>query len=120
MYFLLEGSGIRTPSSLVGSAHLKGYTQKIGACDALHAETWGMENLNGATPILIRQIQEHINFDWQIQFRHTWREDNRSVDWLANRSLVHNSFGVIPLETPPKDLHSTLFSDIFRACMPKN
>jgi ribonuclease HI len=73
---------------------IQGYTQKISACDALHAKMWGMYmamnlarrqgitqlivesdskllidmvtgrcNLNGAAPILIRRIQEQINFD---------------------------------------------------------
>ncbi|GAU35182.1 hypothetical protein TSUD_319920 [Trifolium subterraneum] len=130
---------------------IHGYTQKIGACDALHAEMWGMYvgmnlarrqgvtrlilesdskllvdmvtwrcNLNGATPILIRRIKGLIDFDWQIQFKHTWREGNRSADWLANHSLVHSSFDVISLETPPRELQSVLFDDIFGACMPRN
>jgi ribonuclease HI len=130
---------------------IQGYTRKIGALDALHAEMWGMYagmtlarrqgitqlivesdfkllidmvtwrcNLNGATPILIRRIQENINFDWWILFRHTWREGNRSADWLANHSLVHSSFDVILLENPPKDLQSILFDDFSVAYLPRN
>ncbi|MCI40821.1 hypothetical protein A2U01_0062054, partial [Trifolium medium] len=44
----------------------------------------GRCNLNGDTPILIRRIQELINMDRQTQFQHTWREGNRSADWLVN------------------------------------
>ncbi|GAU47272.1 hypothetical protein TSUD_280950 [Trifolium subterraneum] len=77
-------------------------------------------NLNEATHILIRRIKGLIDFDWQIQFKYTWREGNRSVDWLANHSLVHSSFDVISLETPPRELHSILFDDISGACMPRN
>jgi hypothetical protein len=44
--------------------------------------------LNGATPILIRRIQEFISMDWQTQFQHKWREGNRSANWLANHSLM--------------------------------
>ncbi|GAU33771.1 hypothetical protein TSUD_393330 [Trifolium subterraneum] len=99
---------------------IHGYTQKIGACDAMYAEMWGICNLNGATPILIRRIKGLIDFDWQIQFKHTWREGNRNTDWLANHSLVHSSFDVISLETPPRELQSILFDDISGACMPRN
>jgi ribonuclease HI len=83
---------------------IQGRTQKIGTCDSLHAEMWGMYvglelarrkgvthlivesdskilidmvtgrcKLNGATPILLRRIQELISMDWQTQFSHTWR-----------------------------------------------
>ncbi|CAJ2642253.1 unnamed protein product [Trifolium pratense] len=129
---------------------IQGYTQKIGTCDSLHAEMWGMYagmelarrkgithlivesdskllidmvtgrcNLNGATPIMIRRIQELINMNWQTQFQHTWREGNRSADWLANHSLMQDSFDFITLETPPIDLQNSLFADISGVSMPR-
>jgi hypothetical protein len=33
----------------------------------------GRCKLNGATPILLRRIQELISMDWQTQFSHMWR-----------------------------------------------
>ncbi|PNX87060.1 hypothetical protein L195_g043145 [Trifolium pratense] len=74
-------------------------------------------NLNGATPILIRRIQELISRNWQIQFKHTRREGNLSGDWLVNHSFTHNPFDVMMLETPPRELQSILFDDISGVCM---
>lgn len=80
----------------------------------------GRCNLSGAIPILIRRIEELLNMNWQFSLKHMWREDNRSIDWLANHSLNYSSFDVINLEDHPIDLQSILFDDIFGACMPKN
>ncbi|PNY13092.1 nucleic acid binding protein [Trifolium pratense] len=75
-------------------------------------------NLNGVTSILIRRIQDLISRNWQIQFKHTRRKGNRSADWLPNHSFTHNSFDLMMLETPPRELQSILFDDIYGACMP--
>jgi ribonuclease HI len=109
---------------------LKGYARKIGSCDALHAEMWGMYigmdlarrqgithlqvesdskvlvdmvtgncNANGNVPTLIRRIRDLKNMNWQVQINHTWREGNRSADWLANFSFNFNSFDLHVMES---------------------
>ncbi|MCI15909.1 hypothetical protein A2U01_0037049, partial [Trifolium medium] len=67
-------------------------------------------NLNGATPILIRRIQDLINRNCQIQFKHTRREENRSANWLLCLMM---------LEIPPRELQDILFDDISRTYKPK-
>jgi hypothetical protein len=57
--------------------------------------------------------------DWQTQFQHMWREGNKNADWLANHSLMHESFDFITLETSPIDLQSILCADISKASMPR-
>jgi ribonuclease HI len=47
--------------------------------------------MNGTTSVLIQFIQNILNRNWRIQVHHTLREDNRSVDWLANFNLTMNS-----------------------------
>ncbi|MCI40706.1 ribonuclease H protein, partial [Trifolium medium] len=83
------------------------YARKLGACDALHAEMWGiyigmdlawrrgtthlqvdsdfnvlvdMVTENGTIPTLIRRIRDLNNKNWQVQINHIWREGNRSAD----------------------------------------
>jgi ribonuclease HI len=118
---------------------LKGtYTRKIGNCDALCAEMWGMYlgmqlawrhgfhhlqvesdsntlvdmitgkiNINGNPPTLVRRIHELLKLNWQVHFNHTWREGNRSADWLANLSFFMDSFNF----HPPSEVSSLLFDD---------
>ncbi|XP_045799725.1 uncharacterized protein LOC123893927 [Trifolium pratense] len=76
-------------------------------------------NLNGVTSILIRRIQDLISRNWQIQFKHTRRKGNKSADWLRNHSFTHNSFDLMMLETPPRELQSIIFDDIYGTYMPR-
>jgi ribonuclease HI len=130
---------------------IKGYSRKLGDCDALHAEMWGMylgldlahqqgikklhvesdskvlidmvtkkKNFNGNIPTLVRRIRQLLQLNWQVHLSHTWREGNRSADWLANFSYTLSSFDVHFLESPPRELQSLLFDDISGACMPRN
>jgi ribonuclease HI len=130
---------------------LKGYIRKIGVCDALHAEMWGMylglemawrekipqlivesdskilidmvtENckFSGSVPILVQRIRKLLALDWQVRFRHTWREGNRCADWLANFSFSLDSFNCIIMENPSSELRRLLFDDISGASMPRN
>jgi ribonuclease HI len=130
---------------------IKGYARKIGTCDALSAEMWGMYlrmqlawrygfhqlhvesdsktlvdmitgkvKINGNPPTLVRRIQELLKLNWQVLFNHTWREGNRSADWLANFSFSLDSFNTYVMETPHREVSSLLFDDISGACMPRN
>jgi ribonuclease HI len=76
--------------------------------------------IGGATPILVRRIRKLLALDWQVQVLHTWREGNRSADWLANYSLSMSSFDFSIVESPPSELRSLLFDDLSGACMPRN
>jgi ribonuclease HI len=127
------------------------FARKIGSCDALHAEMWGMYigmdlarrqgithlqvesdskvlvdmvtgncKVNGRIPTLIRRIRDLKTLDWQVQINHTWREGNRSADWLANFSLTLDSFDLHIVETPPRELRSLIFDDLSGACMPRS
>nr|ABD32321.2 Ribonuclease H [Medicago truncatula] len=111
---------------------IKGYTKKIGACDALHAEMWGLYlgldmawrehyshlivesdskilidmisdnfKFNGNIPVLVYRIRKLLKTSWNVQLNHTWREGNRSADWLANLSISTYHFNFIVLESPP-------------------
>jgi ribonuclease HI len=129
---------------------IKGYARKIGTCDALSAEIWGMYlgmqltweygfhqlhvesysktlvdmitriKINGNPSTLVRRIQELLKLNWQVFFNHIWREGNRSADWLANFNFSLNFFNTYVMETPHRQVSSFLFDDIFGACIPKN
>ncbi|PNX96857.1 receptor-like kinase [Trifolium pratense] len=119
---------------------LSSFARKIGSCDALHAEMWGMYirmdlarrqgishlqvesdskvlvdmvtekcNVNGNISTLIKRIHDLKNMNWHVYFNHTWREENRSADWLANFSLTLNSYELRVLETPLRELKSLIF-----------
>jgi hypothetical protein len=75
---------------------------------------------SGVVPTLVQRIQNLLALDWRVQFRHTWREGNRCVDWLANFSLSLDSFVCARMETPPSELYKLMFDDIFGVCMPRN
>ncbi|GAU37815.1 hypothetical protein TSUD_276320 [Trifolium subterraneum] len=77
-------------------------------------------NVNENIPTLLRRIRDLIKMNWDVQINHTWREGNKSVDWLANYSLTLNSFDLHVLETPPRELQSLLFYDFSGNCMPRN
>ena len=146
-----EGSGygglLRNPDG----HWIKGYIKKIGSCDALHAEMWGVYlglvmawrnripqlivesdskllidmitykcNLGGIVPILVRCDCNLLSLDWQVQVLHTLREGNQSADWLANYSLSLDSYCYSMVESPPTNIRSLLFDDIYGACMPRN
>jgi ribonuclease HI len=80
----------------------------------------GKVKINGNPPTLVRRIQELLKLNWQVLFNHTWREGNRSADWLANFSFSLNSFNTYVMETPHREVSSLLFDDISGACMPRN
>ncbi|PNX95042.1 ribonuclease H [Trifolium pratense] len=129
---------------------LSSFARKIGSCDALHAEMWGMYigmdlarrqgithlqvesdskvlvemvtgnyNDNRNIPTLVRRIRDLTNLNWHVQINHTWREGNKSADWLANYSLTLNSFDLHVLETPPREFQSLLFYDSSGTCLPR-
>jgi hypothetical protein len=54
-----------------------------------------------------------------MQINHTWREGNRTADWLANFSIYVNHLNLIILETPPTKLQKFMFDDISGACKPR-
>jgi len=130
---------------------LKATRKKIGTCDALCAEMWGMYlgmqlawrqgfhnlqvesdsktlvdmitrkvKINGNPPTLIRRIQDLLKLNWQVHFNHTWREGNKSADWMANFSFSLDSFNIHVMETPPSGILSLICDDISGACMPRN
>jgi hypothetical protein len=68
----------------------------------------------------MRRIRQLLDLNWQVHLSHTWREGNRSVDWLANFSYSLSSFRVHFIESPPRELQRLLFDDISGACMPRN
>ncbi|GAU15867.1 hypothetical protein TSUD_40880 [Trifolium subterraneum] len=76
--------------------------------------------MNGSIPTLVRRIRDLKSMNWQVHINHTWREGNKSTDWLANFSLSLNSFELHVLEAPPRDLKRLLFDDISGACIPRN
>ena len=69
---------------------------------------------------LIRRIQDLLKLNWQVHFNRTWREGNRSVDWIANFNFSLYSFNIHVMETPPSGILSLIFDDFSRACMPRN
>ncbi|GAU25598.1 hypothetical protein TSUD_260320 [Trifolium subterraneum] len=130
---------------------IQGYARKIGTCDALCVEMWGMYlgmklawrqsfhhlqvesdsktlvdmitgkvKINGNPPTLVRRIQELLKLNWQVHFNHTWREGNRSVDWLANFSFSLDSFNIHVMENPPSEISILLFDDFSGTCMHRN
>jgi hypothetical protein len=48
--------------------------------------------INGTIPVLIRRTQDLNNLPWHGQIKHTLREGNFCVDWLASYSLTNDSF----------------------------
>jgi ribonuclease HI len=58
-------------------------------------------NCNASTNILtlIRRICDLKNMSWQFQINYTWREGNRSADWLVNVSFNLNYFDLHIMET---------------------
>jgi hypothetical protein len=52
----------------------------------------------------VRHIRQLLQLNWQVHLSHTWREGNRSVDWLANFNYTLSSFSVHFLESPPRKL----------------
>jgi hypothetical protein len=55
-----------------------------------------------------------------MHFNHTWREGNRSVDWLANFNFHVDSFDIYVMETPPMEALSLLFDVISGISMRRN
>lgn len=56
----------------------------------------------------------------QVQINHTWRERNKSAEWLANFSQSLDSFDLHVIETPPEEFQCLLFYDISGTYMPQN
>jgi hypothetical protein len=65
-------------------------------------------------------VQEFLKLNWQVQINHTWREGNRSADWLANFNFSLDSFNIHVMETPPNEISRLFFDDFIGACMPRN
>jgi hypothetical protein len=76
--------------------------------------------INGNPSTLVRRIQELLKLNWQVFFNHTWREGNRSADWLANFSFSLDSFNTYVMETPYREISSLNFNDIYKTCISKN
>ena len=77
-------------------------------------------NFSGTTPTLVRRIRQLLSLSQTVKITHTWREGNKSADWLANFSISMYSLDFHILENPPSELQSLLFDDISEACMPRN
>ncbi|RHN63570.1 putative ribonuclease H-like domain-containing protein [Medicago truncatula] len=77
-------------------------------------------NFSGTTPTLVGRIRQLLSLSWIVKITHTWREGNRSADWLANFSISMDFLDFHILETPPSELQSLLVDDIIGACMPRN
>jgi hypothetical protein len=75
---------------------------------------------SGNISMLVWRIRKFLNLSWTVQINHTLREGNRSAVWLANFSISMDSMNFNLLETPPNELQSLLFTDLFGACMSKN
>jgi hypothetical protein len=73
--------------------------------------------LNWSTPTSVLRIRHLLALSWQVILSHTWREGNRSADWLANFSYSLDSFDINVLETPPRELQCMLFHDISGVCL---
>jgi hypothetical protein len=71
--------------------------------------------VNGRIPTLIRRIRDLKTLDWQIQINHTWREGNRSADWLANFNLILDSFDLQKFLRLLLDRYEVSFLMIFPA-----
>jgi hypothetical protein len=65
-------------------------------------------------------VQEFLKLNWQVQINHTWREGNRSADWLVNFNFSLDSFNIHVMETPPNEISRLFFDDFIGACMPRN
>jgi hypothetical protein len=74
--------------------------------------TWKVK-INGNPPTLVHCIQGFLKLNWQMHFNHTWREGNRSVDWLANFSFSLDSFNIYVIETPSRKTLSLPFDVIY-------
>lgn len=60
---------------------------------------------------------------WQVQINHTWREGNKSADWLANFSLSLDFFDLHIIETLLLESFNVFFFffyDIFGTCMSRD
>ena len=77
-------------------------------------------NFSGMTPTMVRHIRHLLSLSWTVKITHTWREGNRSADWLANFSISIDFLDFRILETPPSQLQSLLFDDISETCMPRS
>jgi hypothetical protein len=65
----------------------------------VYMTTWNAR-INGKPITLVRCIHELLELNWHVQVKHTWQEENRSVDWLTNFSFSLNSFQIHVMETP--------------------
>jgi hypothetical protein len=79
-----------------------------------------MRSINLINNILTSLEYALKNMNWHVQFNHTWREGNRSADWLANFSLTLNSLDLHVLGSPPRELQRLMFDDVSSACMPRS
>jgi len=77
-------------------------------------------NLGGIVSILVRRIYNILSLDWHVQVLLTLREGNWCANWLANYSLSLYYYSYFVVESPPNDIHSLLFDDIFGAFMPRS
>jgi ribonuclease HI len=57
---------------------------------------------NGIIPTLVRRIRKLLRLSWTVQINHTWREGNRSADWLANFSISRDSMDFCFLGVSPE------------------
>jgi len=80
------------------------------------------ENCNfcGTTPTFVKRIRQLLSLSLTVKIIHTWREGNRSADWLVNFSISMDSLDFHILENPPSELQSLVFDDISEVCMPRN
>jgi len=70
--------------------------------------------------MLAQRIRKLLALDWRVQFRHTWREGNRCVDWFVNFTFSLGSFKCMRMENLPSEFHRFIFNDIYGTFMSRN
>lgn len=51
--------------------------------------------------LLLKSIQEMLDWDWQVQIRHVYRLANAYADKMANIACGHK-LGIVYYQSPPK------------------
>ncbi|GAU18198.1 hypothetical protein TSUD_249000 [Trifolium subterraneum] len=87
---------------------LKGYSRKLGNCDALHAEMWGMYLGLG---LARREGIMHL---------HVESDSKVLIDMVTKKINFKGNMPTLFIESPPGELQRILFDDISGACMPRN
>lgn len=60
---------------------------------------------------LIQQVLNFVNKDWEVMFKHTYREGNKAAHRLA-LSARESEYGWSVMETPPEEVRLLLQKDL--------